>query len=157
MGGTCATHDDCMPGHACFDVAGASTCFRFCEATPDCADGSPCVALSGGGLPVGACGIACDVVGDTGCRAGLACAAGINTDLVTGAMVWWTFCGPPGTVAEGAACGTMARCTPGHICDRGFCRRFCDVAAPVCGAGTACAVLSSPPFTLLGHTYGLCG
>jgi len=97
----------------------------------------------------GAC--PCDPVTSASCKATEQCY--INSKGVPG-------CGPPGTLAKGAACKYLADCDKGLLCIDGGCRPVCDAkgSPPIvaCGAAGAKCVEFTMGGAPVGYNLGVC-
>jgi len=139
---------ECRAGLICAEplsaTPGTRTCSELCVDAAECADGRcRAIADGAGGLrtDVGMCRNACRLAPQRGCPAGLSCT--LFGVFVEGGVVTVTDCVAPGSRTLGASCDGPRDCAPGLACVSRAggpeeCVRWCDVAAPSCGASERC-------------------
>lgn len=131
----------CTPSNPDSLRSNDGACAALCNAGP-CDEGTICVTP--GTINVGACGEICDPLAVDACPGAQAC-------LPAGLGFGCHFVEDPG---GGGPCGATAECSAGELCmdvaqcneGRGetCCARFCDLEAPDCPDGQACADYGSP-------------
>lgn len=143
--GTIEATDDCGADSHCWDVQDidgqlVGVCTPFCAGTPNdpqCDPGTACLIANEGTITL--CIATCDPLLQD-CGDGLACFWG-NNDFQ---CIFTTQ-----EFATGEPCGYINDCAPGNTClnadvlpdcqGAACCGSFCDLADPLCGAGTECA------------------
>lgn len=145
IGAACTVANDCEPGATCLDYGAGLRCHRMC---PDgsigfCGAGETCSG-SFGDACVHVCRALparCDIYAQDCTDPALSCVLFENVE--TGER--FTACRAPGTLAEGAACGSgLGACVEGLVCvtlaGASSCHRVCreDGSAPTCAAPETC-------------------
>lgn len=146
---SCASDDECPGGHSCI----GGSCKRHCRTLADCGEeGTACLSVLRNDTPVPGvsfCARGCDLVDPAALTTGSrACGAQSNCFLASG----YTDCIAGGTGLQNASCDGSEDCSPGFICYRSTCERWCDPNSSVCEAGTFCGGL----IDVAGRSLGSC-